>query len=619
MPAGWSQARDWSTRGLRLAYTLTSLLTLRAAESASFLLTSRHVAAADALPMGSRIASFEIEAVIARGLTSFVYLAQDLTRGLPVAIKEYAPARRVGAAPNDAIDPLIQRGLQAFMAEARVLAACHHPSLVRVEALLDANGTAYRVMPFYKGLSLVHVRTGLGRAPDDATLRAWGADLVGALQAMHDTGHAHGGVSPENILLLADDRPLLFGAGSASHRVGSDLVESLLADFGLRGSSASHGEPDPKLIAAAGSTALPHDEPEPEAEPSAASPEAVADDMRALAAVLRFCISGEAMGSPVPPDTETLHVGDRPVAAATPPAQALVRESAQALVRESAQALVRKPAPAAVRKPAPAPVNPPAQADVPARTDASVQAPLPSRLFAQHAQLGGADHDNPDGDREPTFGPEPQADDWTATAPVPIASASTARPLIPVRWHIPLWVGLIGMVGVAVLGVMTYVMGAWNRMPPIDFDRSLQTATLPSTTPAASVPEQTPLRSRAESDLSSTAMAAPATAASEVSSRGVPLMTESRVAAMARPAAVATSTAKQIDNRTAQRAAKRVARKQVRKPAARPAQPAAAVKLTSPQAACGARTNFALERCMQNQCRSKRWASHPQCTSRAAA
>jgi Protein kinase domain len=607
MSAGWSRAHDRSTRGLRLAYTLTFLLTLRAAEAASSLLTSRHVAAADALPMGSRIASFEIEAVIARGPTSFVYLAQDLTRGLPVAIKEYAPARRVGAAPNDAIDPLIQRGLQAFMTEARVLAACHHPSLVRVEALLDANGTAYRVMPFYKGLSLVHVRTGLGRAPDDATLRAWGADLVGALQAMHDTGHAHGGVSPENILLLADDRPLLFGAGSASHRVGSDLVESLLADFGLRGPSAAHGEPDPKLIVAAGSTALPHDEPESEAEPSAASPEALADDMRALAAVLRFCISGEAMGSPVPPDAETPHVGERPVAAATPSAQALLKEPAQALLKEPAQALLKEPAQAQAH------VNPPARADVPARTHASAQAPLPSRLFAQHAQLGGADHDNPDADREPTFGPEPQADDWTATAPVPIASAAAARPLIPVRWHIPLWVGLIGMVGVAVLGVMTYVMGAWNRMPPIDFDRSLQTATLPSTAPADSVPAPTPLRSRAESDLSSTAMAAPASAASEVSSRGAGLLTESRAAA------VATSTAKQIDNRPAQRAAKRVARKQVRKPTARSAQPAAAVKATSPQAACGARTNFALERCMQNQCRSKRWASHPQCTSRASA
>jgi serine/threonine protein kinase len=531
------------------------------------LLNSRFVVAADALPAGSRIASFEIEAVIARGPSSFVYLAQDLTRGMPVAIKEYAPARHIGAAANEAVDPLVQRGLQAFMAEARMLAACHHPSLVRVEALLDANRTAYRVMPFYKGLSLVHLRTGLGRAPDDATLRAWGADLVGALQTMHDTGHAHGGVSPENIMLLADDRPLLFGAGSASHRVGSNLVESLLADFGLGSAAAKNGEPDPKLVSAAATGTVIHDEP----AISVAPPEAVADDMRALAAVLRFCISGDVI-SPTPGS-----------------------DTAAPLISGIAGASV--------------PPLPPAP---PARPEASAALPVPSRVLAEQANLEGLEQasssalteperePNRNPDHDPEHAPQPEA--WFAAAPIAIPPAVTGRPLIPERWHIPLWVGLIALVGVGVLAAMGYVMGAWNRMPPIDFDRSVQAA--PVLAPAAASASAS-----SEPPSPNPAPALPATA---------PLLASSRDVASAGLPAVSRPVIKAPGQTLPTKLTKKATKKAPLKRPVRRALPAAAAKGVGPLAACGQRTNFALERCMQIQCQNKRWASHPQCTSRRA-
>jgi len=48
-------------------------------------------------------------------------------------------------------------------------------------------------------------------------------------------------------------------------------------------------------------------------------------------------------------------------------------------------------------------------------------------------------------------------------------------------------------------------------------------------------------------------------------------------------------------------------------PPARTAQQGAPRAAASPRAACGARTEFALYRCMQTQCSQRRWASHPQC------
>jgi hypothetical protein len=530
-------------------------------------LTSRPVAA-DALPAGSRIASFEIEAVIARGPSSFVYLARDMTRGMPVAIKEYAPARRMGATPHEAADPLVQRGLQAFMAEARMLAACHHPSLVRVEALLDANGTAYRVMPFYKGFSLLHVRTGLGRAPDDATMRAWGRDLEGALQAMHDSGHAHGGVSPENIMLLADDRPLLFGAGSASHRVGSDLVESLLADFGLGGAAATARDaPDPRLLSFAQSgTALAGDAPALSVAPA----EAVADDKRALAAVLRFCVSGEPMSSAPTSDTAAPVVSDAPTAASASP-----------------------------------------QAPPERSPDPAAELPSPVRLRAEDAPLSGAGHVGASvhpvastaSGADLALDPQPWTDAGSAAAASSIKPVLASRPLIPQRWHIPLWVGLIALLGVAVVAVMGQVMGAWNRIPPIAFDRSVQSAPMLESAPAAS--QTTP--------------AASAPAKSEVAAPSSALLSGPRRA----PAAGASATTQaKVNTNAAPRVVKPLAKKaRKRMPPTRPArraQPAVAVQRGSPQAACGARTNFALERCIQNQCQNKKWATHPQCTSRRA-
>ena len=585
----------------------------------------RTVAAVDALPAGSRIASFEIEAVIARGPSTFVYLAHDLTRGMPVAIKEYARARRVGGSANThtterslPLDSAVQSGLEAFMAEARMLASCHHPSLVRVDALLDAHGTAYRVMPFYKGLSLVHLRTGLGRAPDNATLRAWGSDLVGALQAMHSAGHSHGFVCPENILLLADDRPLLFGAGSASHRVGSNLVASLLADFGLGGSLGASGVPDPELLAfmAADGASEMLLEFTPAFTPAFASaskpdaalqegpgsstplPEALADDLRALAAVLRFCIDGEAFSEANPAEASETH-----------------------LLSDAAAAPLASSVASTVASPVESPVAPLASAQ-PASPTVVVEPPQPDRWFGVPA--------NADGPRVAAVSAietqrryEPELPSRAAEEPdlpkVPAALDSAPSSLIPQRWLIPLWVGLLALSGVAVVLVMGHVMGAWNRMPPIDFDHSLQSApsVLPAPSPLpAAVPKAPSRRSAAEPARGTTQPVPPALApvpalpTSEVENQGAPLLTkpgEAPAAGSAAKSEVASSTAEKT------KAAEKDASTQR---AVRPVQPAAPVKFSSPLEACGNRTNFSLERCMQTQCQEKKWAVHPQCIGR---
>src|SRR5581483_2274385 len=68
---------------------------------------------------------------------------------------------------------------------------------------------------------------------------------------------------------------------------------------------------------------------------------------------------------------------------------------------------------------------------------------------------------------------------------------------------------------------------------------------------------------------------------------------------------------------TAARASAAAPSRPARHPAeARPPAPAPraiAREPPSPRDACGGRTEFALYRCMQTQCGSPQWASHPQC------
>ncbi len=228
-----------------------------------------------ALPVGQRLGGFELQQVLARSTTGIVYLGTDPALDRPVAIKEYLPARLALRDPRGVVHALepwqeddFARGLRAFKDEARTLARCDHPSLLRVLQLFEANGTAYRVMPHHAGTRLDELRRAMVTPPDEAALRKLLDALLGALAEYHRVGGAHGAVTPDNILLLADDRPLLLGPGSASHAVASELVEQWLAHL-----KTAFAPPD---AAASASDA----------------PAGIAADLHALAEVARFCITG---------------------------------------------------------------------------------------------------------------------------------------------------------------------------------------------------------------------------------------------------------------------------------------------------------------------------------------
>jgi serine/threonine protein kinase len=188
------------------------------------------------LPRGTRLDEFEIVRTLGAGGFGIVYLALDHTLLRYVAIKEYMPTALAGreaaaltvALRAPALAGTFAVGLESFFNEARFLAKFDHPSLVKVHRFWKANGTAYMAMQYYPGKTLKEARLGMEAAPDESWLCGFVEPLLSALEILHVHGVYHRDISPDNILLLPDGRPVLLDFGSARRVIG-DRTQSLTA------------------------------------------------------------------------------------------------------------------------------------------------------------------------------------------------------------------------------------------------------------------------------------------------------------------------------------------------------------------------------------------------------
>ena len=620
------------------------------------------------LPPGWRVGAWEVQRAIARSESSVVYRATDHNLDMTVALQEYLPARFAQRDAGQHLhgqhawqEEVIARGLQAFIGEARLLARCDHPSLVRVTALFEAHGTAYRVMPLYDGRRLLDMRREMPAPPDEASLRSLLHDLLGALEAFHRSGQAHGGVTPANILLLADDRPLLLGPGAADTAIASDLVESLMA--GLEPSFK------PPQAAFGGAAELPHarNGAAQRAGSAHGTDPGVAGDLYALAEVLRFCITGELPASTRASTTAAVR---EPLAAVIAksfePAQRPrygaafldlldAAASTDATQRPHSAAQFRdwldSPQPRRLKPVAPlVDVAPPAPA--PAAADPMSGSPaapppvppvipldpmLPPVLSPVVPPVvppmppGLKPSPSPQAHQAAAATTTAPAEPMTAD-PVPWAAAARAARARSRRRLI----GGAGLFAALLIGAGTFA--AWDWVRAIRFDRFTEAAVrgvlaapAPTTPPAAPAAPAAPVLGALPAPAPAPAPVAEAVRApldSEPTAAGpAPALTTAVAPAMA-PAmapAVAPSTsaeatpvapARPVARQVPRAPAKSVAAlAKPRAPVARAATkpPRAPVTAGGPRAVCAPRTEFALYRCMWTQCQSARWAAHPQC------
>ena len=539
---------------------------------------------AAAWPARHRIGSFELQSVVVRGETGLVYRAWDHALARPVAIKEYLPAALARRDANGEAQPaepdfakLFERGRYAFVDEARTLGRCDHPSLVRVLDLLEAHGTAYRVMPWYCGRLLLDVRHKMAGPLSEAALRLLLDNLLGALEDYQRVGGVHRGVSPSQVLLLDDGRALLLGPGAASRALQSGLVDPPARP------------PNPGFA------------PPEQAGPSHRQAQGPWTDFHALAALARFCISGmpPPVGlGPCEPLSETVErlFVDRPTVrydiellraldAALSPDIAKRPQTAAQYRERLLRAQPQRPA-----SPAPS-VDPADRFDTVGAGDT---------VGAMHAANG---IDAAMADRIPRVVdsiPEPFATALRSDVyAMPLLSALPADrsdpPAAPApppqRGHRALWASLT-LAALAAVGV-----GAWQLQAPpfrltvaalLQPPGTAQPAPVTETEAPAALP---PMLVAAVLERAPPAEPTPPPAAERMQPR--PPIAQAQPdppAPNPAPAAPAAPAAKRpaVDN-------------------------AAGPGVSSPRQDCGARTEFSLYRCMQQQCGLAKWQRHPQC------
>ena len=156
------------------------------------------------LNVGSRLAHYDVTALIGEGGMGQVYQATDSKLNRQVALKILPKAF--------ARDP---DRLARFQREAQVLASLNHPNIAQIHGLEESEGTRALVLELVEGPTLAD-RIARGPIPLDEALPI-AKQIAEALEAAHEAGVIHRDLKPANIKVREDGtvKVLDFGLAKA--------------------------------------------------------------------------------------------------------------------------------------------------------------------------------------------------------------------------------------------------------------------------------------------------------------------------------------------------------------------------------------------------------------------
>ncbi|MFP7675480.1 serine/threonine-protein kinase [Marivita sp. S0852] len=148
------------------------------------------------------------------------YLASD-SLDRKVVIKECFPSsfcdrtRNTVRARSKSQSQELRSVVQLFVQEARRLAKLEHPNIVGVHQVFEDNETAYMVLDFVEGRDLLDTIEEATHSLTAEQIVHLLKETLQAVQYVHDKDILHRDISPDNILLDANLRPVLIDFGSA--------------------------------------------------------------------------------------------------------------------------------------------------------------------------------------------------------------------------------------------------------------------------------------------------------------------------------------------------------------------------------------------------------------------
>jgi serine/threonine protein kinase len=185
------------------------------------------------LPVGTRLADFEITGIVGEGGFGIVYMAFDHALQRTVAIKEYMPGSLAGRGSDHSVvirspnnQETFQAGLKSFINEARLLAQFDHPALIKVYQFWEQNKTAYMAMRYYEGQTLKSIIKNHPEMVTEAWLKAMLGPILEALESLYQVQVLHRDISPDNIMIQKKGGAVLLDFGAARQIIG-DLTQAL--------------------------------------------------------------------------------------------------------------------------------------------------------------------------------------------------------------------------------------------------------------------------------------------------------------------------------------------------------------------------------------------------------
>ncbi len=190
------------------------------------------------LKNGTILNHYKIIRVLGAGGFGITYLAQDISLGMEVVLKEYFPnefAIRNGDSTimsKTASDHDFSKGMQRFKEEAQVLAKFNHPSIVKILGYFEANNTAYFVMEYEEGIDLSQYIKQLNRTMSQEEILTIIMPILEGLKEVHKHNYLHRDIKPGNILLRKNHSPVLIDFGASKLAIGeaSKSITSMLTE-----------------------------------------------------------------------------------------------------------------------------------------------------------------------------------------------------------------------------------------------------------------------------------------------------------------------------------------------------------------------------------------------------
>ena len=174
-----------------------------------------------ALPLGTRLGTYEILGALGAGGMGEVYRAKDLRLGREIAIK-VLPAE-VASSPDR---------LARFEREARTVAGLNHPNIVVLHSVEDQDGVRFLTMELVEGRTLSSLVTPGGLPLSQ--LFELAIPLTDALVAAHERGVIHRDLKPGNVMVTSEGRVKVLDFGLAkmmsAEARGRDATLTVTAD-----------------------------------------------------------------------------------------------------------------------------------------------------------------------------------------------------------------------------------------------------------------------------------------------------------------------------------------------------------------------------------------------------